>query len=197
MPSTDADVTGGDLPVTDPSAGYGTALLSRHPVERWHRIVLPAAPIRSPVYIPSIRQWILLRDEPRVAIAAEVTLADGASAVVAGVHLSFVPGWNVVQLRRLTRALSRIAAGRPVVLMGDCNLPGPIPRLAARWPALAPGLRTFPSPSPRLGIDHVLVDRRTADRLTVLDARAHLMTISDHRAVTVDVEVVAPPPVRG
>ncbi len=172
------------------SPRYGISLLSRRPVERWHRIALAAAPVRSPVYVPSVRRWILLRDEPRVAVAAEITLDGGgsgrASIVVAGVHLSFVPGWNVVQIRRLAGALSAIAAGRPVVLMGDCNLPGPIPRITTRWTALTAGLATFPAPSPRLSIDHVLIDRRNAGRFAVTAAQAHLLAISDHRAVTVD-----------
>lgn len=195
-PSGEHDATGpgvgagGDPAGASASPRYGTALLSRLPVERWHRIALAAAPVRSPVYVPSVRRWILLRDEPRVAVAAEIRLGGegpgGASIVVAGVHLSFVPGWNVVQIRRLTSALSAIAAGRPIVLMGDCNLPGPVPRIATRWTALTPGLATFPAPSPRMAIDHVLIDRRGTAAVTVIAAQAHLLDISDHRAVTVD-----------
>jgi endonuclease/exonuclease/phosphatase family metal-dependent hydrolase len=186
--STASDTSGSGLVAPD-TARYGTALLSRRPVERWHRIELAAAPVRSPVYIPSVKRWILLRDEPRVAIAAELRLDGGPGIVVAGVHLSFVPGWNVVQLRRLTRALSDIAAGRPVVLMGDCNLPSPLPRVASRWTPLTPPIRTFPSPNPRLAIDHVLIHRRVAHLVTPTDALAHHLPISDHRTITVDVDV--------
>src|SRR4030095_10977098 len=48
---------------------YGIALISRCPVLRWQITQLPAAPVRSPVYIPNAGM-MLLKDEPRVLIAA-------------------------------------------------------------------------------------------------------------------------------
>ena len=44
---------------------YGIALISRWPVLRWQITQLPAAPIRSPVYVPKAG-LLLLKDEPRV-----------------------------------------------------------------------------------------------------------------------------------
>jgi endonuclease/exonuclease/phosphatase family metal-dependent hydrolase len=48
------------------AAGYGMALLSRYPVSAWETVRLPA--VRTP--IPMVPQPELVRDEPRVAVAA-------------------------------------------------------------------------------------------------------------------------------
>ena len=53
---------------------------------------------------------ILLRDEPRVLLAAILDTPYG-DVTVAATHLSFVPGWNVRQLRSSVRAL-RTLPGR-------------------------------------------------------------------------------------
>ncbi|MEU8660654.1 endonuclease/exonuclease/phosphatase family protein, partial [Actinoplanes philippinensis] len=82
---------------------YGIALVSRFPVRRWQITELPAAPVRSPVYVPG-GGLLLLRDEPRVLLAAVLDTPAGP-LTVATTHLSFVPGWNVRQLRAAVRAL--------------------------------------------------------------------------------------------
>src|SRR5215218_9084158 len=79
------------------SASYGIALLSRLPVVSWRVVRLPALPSRVPVWFRG--------DQPRVAVAAVLEGPHG-HFTVANTHLSFVPGFNVVQLRRLLRSLT-------------------------------------------------------------------------------------------
>ncbi|MDQ6726372.1 MAG: endonuclease/exonuclease/phosphatase family protein [Actinomycetota bacterium] len=161
-------------------AGYGVGIVSRLPVRAWHVVRLRAARVRAPVYVPGRRGGlILLPDEPRVALAAEV---DGPSGplVVASTHLSFVPGWNVVQLRRVTRALA--ALGLPCVLLGDFNMPGGIPAWTTGWRALAK-VRTFPAAKPSMQIDHALGHGHLPE---VGAGSAVELALSDHRALVVD-----------
>jgi endonuclease/exonuclease/phosphatase family metal-dependent hydrolase len=163
---------------------YGIALVSRWPVLRWQITPLPAAPIRSPVYIPKAG-LLLLKDEPRVLLAAVVDTPHGPMTV-ATTHLSFVPGWNVRQLRAAVRALRALPA--PRVLLGDLNLPGGPVRAFTGWRTLAK-LPTFPSPSPRAQLDHVLADPRGAERLgRVVQVRSPQAAVSDHRPVVVHLE---------
>ena len=161
---------------------YGVGLVSRLPVRAWHVVRLAAAPVRSPAYATGSRRFLLLRDEPRVGLAAEVETPAGLMTV-ATTHLSFVPGWNAMQLRRLTRALRRLApATGPCILMGDLNVPGPLAPLASGWRSLAT-VKTFPAPNPSVQIDHVLGHGRVPP---VRAAQAWVLPVSDHRAVVVD-----------
>ncbi len=177
-PATDAD-----LPVNPAGAepGYGVALVSRLPVRAWHVVRLAPAKVRSPVYVPG-GGLILLDDEPRVGLAAEVELPTGG-LLVANTHLSFVPGWNLAQLRRLTVALA--ALGDDCVLLGDLNVPNPFARAPGGWRPLVRA-RTFPAPNPSMQLDHILA-RGTLP--PVVGSRAHLLPLSDHRALSVDLDV--------
>ena len=159
--------------------GYGVGLVSRLPVRDWHVVHLPPARFRSPVYVPGRRTFILLPDEPRAAVAA---LVDGPAGPlwIANCHLSFVPGWNAVQLRRLTRELAGL--GHPCVLLGDLNLPGAIPGQVSGWRTLARA-RTFPAEAPKLQIDHAL-GHGPLPPVTGVDGRR--LPLSDHRALVVD-----------
>jgi endonuclease/exonuclease/phosphatase family metal-dependent hydrolase len=153
-------------------------------VLRWQITPLPAAPIRSPVYIPKAG-ILLLKDEPRVLLAAVVETPHGPMTV-ATTHLSFVPGWNVRQLRAAVRALRALPA--PRVLLGDLNLPGGPVRAFTGWRTLA-RLPTFPSPSPRAQLDHVLADPRGAAPLgRVVQVRSPQAAVSDHRPLVVRLE---------
>ena len=93
------------------SPAYGVALLSRYPVRSWQVIRLPALPSPVPHVWPGQRRPVLVHDEPRVAAVALVEAPHGA-ITVATTHLSFIDGWNVVQLLRLRRALHK-HAGTP------------------------------------------------------------------------------------
>ncbi len=177
-PATDDDMAEGE-------AGYGVSIVSRLPVRAWHVVRLAPAKLRSPVYVPG-GGLILLDDEPRVGLAAEVELpGPGGRLLVANTHLSFVPGWNLAQLRRLTQALAALADGHldgRCVLLGDLNVPNLFVRPPAGWRSLVKAA-TFPAPKPSMQIDHVL-GRGTLP--PVVDSGAHLLPLSDHLAVTVD-----------
>jgi endonuclease/exonuclease/phosphatase family metal-dependent hydrolase len=163
---------------------YGIALVSRLPVLRWQVIPLPAAPIRSPVYIPKAGV-LLLKDEPRVLLAAVVETPHGPMTV-ATTHLSFVPGWNIRQLRAAVRALRALPA--PRVLLGDLNLPGALARGFTGWRTCA-RVPTYPSHSPRTQLDHVLADPYGAARLgRIVQVRSPRAAISDHRPLVVRFE---------
>lgn len=158
---------------------YGVALLSRYPVSSWREIRFPPAPIRSPVLLPGRGRVRLLRDEPRVALVAAMETPAGAVTVVA-THLSFVPGWNAAQLAGLVKLLRRTP--EPVLLVGDLNLPGALPRLLTGWSPLA-RCPTFPSPEPRVQIDHVLGLGAFPPVRSVATPR---LPLSDHRPLVVD-----------
>jgi len=175
---------GGDWrPATDddgqaPGPTYGVGLVSRWPVTSWHVTRLRAARVRSPVLLPGTRQLLWLRDEPRVGLAAVVQTPLGP-VTVATTHLSFVPGWNGAQLRTLTASLARLPG--PHVLLGDLNMPPPLPGLLTRWRVLA-RTPTYPAPEPRVQLDHVLA---SGDLPPVTSVETPELPLSDHRALVV------------
>jgi endonuclease/exonuclease/phosphatase family metal-dependent hydrolase len=160
------------------SPAYGIALISRHPVLSWQVVRLPAPPVRVPLPVPGSRFPVLVRDEPRVAVAALVESPFGP-VTVCTTHLSFVPGWNRRQLRTVMQELG--GADGPLVLTGDLNM-------RRRPAARVSGLRsiaegaTFPAHHPRRQLDHVLVRGpvRVTDPAEVVE-----LPLSDHRAVVV------------
>ncbi|GAB2696025.1 endonuclease/exonuclease/phosphatase family protein [Thalassiella azotivora] len=158
---------------------YGVGLVSRLPVVSWHHLRLPAARVRAPILLPGhSRPLLWLRDEPRVAVAAVVRAPVGL-VTVACTHLSFVPGWNVRQLRRLARWLS--GAPGPHLLVGDLNLPAGAAERVSGFRALARHA-TFPAPAPRVQLDHVL----GRGALPPVHASAtHDLPVSDHKALSV------------
>lgn len=171
----------GDDDPDRPGPAYGIGLVSRLPVRRWLVTRLPAAPVRSPILIPGpTRRVMWLRDEPRVLLAAVLETPDGP-VTVANTHLSFVPGWNGAQLRRAVRALRALPG--PRVLLGDLNLPGPLPRWLTGWEPLA-ALATYPAPDPRVQLDHILGQGAGLGRPVA--AGAPELPLSDHRALVVD-----------
>ena len=175
----DADLPTGPL--------YGVGLVSRLPVLEWRTTRFDPAPWSLPLLIPAEPRPRVVRvaDEPRAAIAAVVEGAHGPFTVVT-VHLSFVPGYNVRQLRALRRWLAGLP--RPLVLLGDLNLPGSIPARVTGWIPLA-RQKTYPSTGPRVQFDHVLADGFTAHQQVTAVPAVHLLPVSDHAAVTVDVDL--------
>lgn len=164
---------------------YGVGLISRYPVRSWQVTRMSPAPVRSPVYLagPDGGRFVLLQDEPRAVLAAVVEAPFG-QLTVAATHLSFVPGWNIRQLRRIVRALAALPA--PRMLLGDLNVPAGLAALASRWRPLA-RQPTYPAVHPRVQLDHILVDPRGADRLPPVTAiGTPVSTISDHRPLMVD-----------
>jgi endonuclease/exonuclease/phosphatase family metal-dependent hydrolase len=162
---------------------FGVALVSRLPVRSWHVTRFRPAPVRAPVFVPGpTGPLMLLRDEPRVLLAA---VLDGPAGplTVATTHLSFVPGWNVGQLRRVVRALRGLPG--PRLLLGDLNMPGRLARAASGWRSLA-RVPTYPTGRPRVQLDHVLTDAPGAWH--VLAAGAPESAVSDHRPLVVDLD---------
>lgn len=178
-PASDEDsATTLDTTAGPAEAGYGVGLVSRLPVSAWHVVRLRAARVKAPVMVPGGRgRFILLPDEPRVALAAEL---DGVAFLVATTHLSFVPGYNLFQLRRLTRALEQL--GKPCLLLDDLNLPGPLPRWASGWRPLATA-KTYPADAPRLQVDHALA---WGDVPPVLSVDTRRLALSDHLALVLE-----------
>jgi len=166
------------------SAAYGIAFLSRYAVLGWQVVRLPGAPVPVPHRFHGRRlpEWV--RDEPRVALVAEVDGPHGRLDVVT-THLSFLRPWNGRQLRRLVAALSAAgppARSHPTVLLGDLNMgPRPAGRLSGMRP-LASG-PTFPAERPRLQIDHILA----SGRLPAARGQVVQLPMSDHRALVADV----------
>ena len=93
------------------AATYGVALLSRYPVSAWQIVRLPVLRAPSPTWFRGSRLPTLVRDEPRVAVVAQVE-TPGGTVSVANTHLSFVPWWNGRQLRAARRWLWPTRVGR-------------------------------------------------------------------------------------
>ncbi|MDT5175194.1 MAG: hypothetical protein QOG37_2445, partial [Mycobacterium sp.] len=121
--------TGHEQPGT---AAYGIALLSRFPADSWQVVRFPRIPIRFPMYLPGQNKVIVVNEEPRAAVIARLQTPLGP-ITVANTHLSFVPGWNRRQLRRLVRDLGGLLG--PRLLVGDLNLK---PAAVHRWSGMRP-----------------------------------------------------------
>jgi endonuclease/exonuclease/phosphatase family metal-dependent hydrolase len=169
--------TGDEQPGT---ASYGIALLSRYEASTWQVVRLPRIPTKFPMYLPGPNRVQIVDEEPRAAVLARLD-TDLGPLTVANTHLSFVPGWNRVQLRRLTRDLRGFPG--PRVLMGDLNMTPPAPQ---RWTRLRPlaTAPTFPIDEPQRQLDHILTDDI---RLIATRASTPTLPISDHRPLVVDV----------
>jgi endonuclease/exonuclease/phosphatase family metal-dependent hydrolase len=172
--------TGREQPGT---AAYGIALLSRFLAESWQVVHLPRIPARFPMYLPGPHRVQVVHEEPRAAMIATIDTPLGP-LTFANTHLSFVPGWNRVQLRRLIRDLRGFPG--PRVLMGDLNMTPPTPR---RWTRMRPlgDAPTFPADEPDHQLDHILTDDPT---LRVDECSAPRLPVSDHRALVVDISRV-------
>jgi endonuclease/exonuclease/phosphatase family metal-dependent hydrolase len=163
------------------AAAYGVALLSRYPLVGWRDLRLPRIAPPVPRVRRDPRRIELAHEELRTAVIARLETPEGP-LLVASAHLSFVPGWNHLQLYALRRALT--AARGPAVLMGDLNLTPRPARAVTRFRPLAAAL-TFPVDEPRFQIDHVLARGDVGD---VVDARAVALPMSDHRALVVELD---------
>ncbi len=165
---------------------YGVGLVSRLPVLRWQTIRFDPAPLRLPLMIPTQPRprFISVADEPRSAIAAVIHGEFGVFTV-ATAHLSFVPGFNVKQLRQLRTWLADLP--RPLIVLGDFNLPGSLPARITGFTSLVKQA-TYPSMRPTAQLDHIL-----ADGLPEASVRGkavvHQLVVSDHAAVSVDLDL--------
>lgn len=160
--------------------GYGIALLTRYPVQRWHVLRLEAAgAIRLPVVDAETGIARRVGEEPRAAVAATIRSPLGTYTVVC-THLSFVPGSNIRQLRRVMRWMQGLPG--PRILMGDLNLPQTVVKRITRAAPLARGA-TFPQMQPMVQIDHIL----SPDPLpAVRQIRLARPPLSDHLPLAVE-----------
>ena len=137
------------------AATYGVALLSRHPVRRgrWSSCRCCEAP--TPFWFRGQRLPTLVRDEPRVAVAAQVEAP--ARDDDRGLH----PPVLRAVVERPAAALpgrARCApAERPLVLTGDLNL-RPAPGRGPHRDDPGRDLADLPGDAPREQLDHILLD---------------------------------------
>ncbi|MFC7673427.1 endonuclease/exonuclease/phosphatase family protein [Mycolicibacterium sp. GCM10028919] len=165
------------------TAAYGVALLSRFPATSWQVVRLPRIPMKFPMYLPGPNRVMVVDEEPRAAVIGRFDTPIG-TLTVANTHLSFVPGWNRSQLRRLVRDLKGLPG--PRILTGDLNLNA---NSARRWSglrSLGDPAPTFPATKPDRQLDHLLTDDPT---LVARHTATPEMAISDHRPLIVDLDV--------
>jgi endonuclease/exonuclease/phosphatase family metal-dependent hydrolase len=166
---------------------YGIAIASKVEVLQWHRLDLRNSPIGAPLLIPGDESGpgkmrpIYIRDEPRVALAA--TLANGYTVI--NTHLSFVPGFNLRQLRKLKRWAAELekATGTIAIIMGDLNLPKNLPVVASQWNSLATQA-TYPSWGAKIQFDYILSKASlNSEQLPTV-----LTGVSDHLPLSVEIK---------
>jgi len=142
---------------------YGNALLSRTPIADVDILRLPRSG----------------RSEPRAAV-----LASTAGLYVAVTHFGRDRGESAAQLAVVVTALS--ARPEPRVILGDLNRRDhEVSLLEAEGFTVAGGGPTYPSDDPTLRIDHVAVDGMN---ITAIHIPA--TTVSDHRPLVVEAEVL-------
>ena len=166
--------------------GYGIGIASTVEVIKWHRLDLGNSPIGMPLLIPGDESGpgkvrpIYIRDEPRVALAA--TRVDGYTII--NTHLSFVPGYNVKQLRALKKWAAELEreTGTIAIIMGDLNLPKNLPVVASQWKSLATQA-TYPSWGAKIQFDYIL----SKAPLTAKALATVTTGVSDHLPLSVGI----------
>ena len=167
---------------------YGIGIVSKIPVTSWHRLNLGNSPLGLPLIVPGDEtgkgkpRFIYVKDEPRLALAA--VLENGFTVV--NTHLSFVPGFNLAQLRRVKKWALEIAesTGTRAIVLGDLNLPKNLPVVASKWKSLVTQ-NTYPSWGGKIQFDYILSTDLTFGEYAVLE---FLRTgVSDHLPIGVEI----------
>jgi endonuclease/exonuclease/phosphatase family metal-dependent hydrolase len=186
-PSDQAIVTESDNADTY-EGGYGIGIASKIEVIKWHRLDLGNAPIGMPLLVPGedgnpgkLRP-IYIRDEPRVALAA--TLVNGITVI--NTHLSFVPGYNLKQLRAIKRWAIELEKemNTTAIIVGDLNLPKNLPVVASKWRSLATQA-TYPSWGAKIQFDYILTRSAMESRQLPTVATG----VSDHLPLSVELKL--------
>jgi endonuclease/exonuclease/phosphatase family metal-dependent hydrolase len=170
---------------------YGNGIISRIPIVEEFRLELGRSRVGAPLAIPqnppgSSRpkmKLIYIHDEPRVAHA--VYLQNGITVI--NTHLSFVPGVNAYQLRKI-RQWAKTLPGKKI-LVGDLNLPGNIPERIMKWRSAATEF-TYPSWGARLQFDHILLSTPEIKIEQKLGFAQPLAMVSDHLPLGVEISLV-------
>ena len=149
-------------PEQNNEGSYGIGIVSKIPIIHWDRLELGKSVFGMPLVIPaenrkgkqSIR-FIYVADEPRVALAA--TLDCGWTVI--NTHLSFVPGVNYWQLRKIKRWAKKLSEQytTQVLIIGDMNLPKGLPAVASTWNSLVTH-NSYPSWGAKIQFDYILSD---------------------------------------
>jgi endonuclease/exonuclease/phosphatase family metal-dependent hydrolase len=143
------------------AGSYGIAIASTIPVVKWHRLDLGNSIVGMPLVVPTESETsskpkiraIYVHDEPRLALGA--TLANGWT--IFNTHLSFVPGVNLFQLKKLKRwalKISQETDTKPLIL-GDLNLPKNLPVAGSDWSSPIQQ-NTYPSWGAKIQFDYLL-----------------------------------------
>ena len=168
--------------------GYGIGFASTIPVTAYERIELGRSPVGMPLLVPGGEdgkgkpRFIYVQDEPRVALVAH--LENGWSII--NTHLSFVPGFNIAQLKKIKRWAEKSAAqtGNKVAIIGDLNLPKGLPVVGSQWQSLITQ-NTYPSWGAKIQFDYILT-KDNVSKFKVIKTTA--TGISDHLPITVEIE---------
>jgi endonuclease/exonuclease/phosphatase family metal-dependent hydrolase len=125
---------------------------------------------------------IYIRDEPRIALAA--TLANGVTVI--NTHLSFVPGYNIKQLRAIKRWAVELESemNSTALIVGDLNLPKNLPVVASQWRSLATQA-TYPSWGAKIQFDYILTRSSIGARQLPTVATG----VSDHLPLSTELEL--------
>jgi len=164
------------------SGSYGIGIISKIKVLKWHRLNLGRSLIGMPLLIPNTdtgkAKAIYIKDEPRLALAAE--LENGWTVI--NTHLSFVPGMNIFQLAKLKNWADTF--GEKVLLLGDFNLPAGIPTIGSKWESLIVQ-STYPSWQPKIQFDYILSKGVALKDVTQIPTTKS--GISDHLPLTIEI----------
>ena len=140
---------------------YGIGMVSKIPVQSWHRLDLKGSPIGVLMAFPvdgKLKRFYV-RDHPRSALAARL---DNGWLIV-NTHLSFVPGFSLAQLIKIKRWANTLGVTdkSKILIMGDLNIPFAIFARGFKWKSLAT-MRTFPSWYPKWQLDYFLSQTLTS-----------------------------------
>jgi len=172
------------------SGSYGIGIASTVKVLKWDRLELGNSPIGIPLVVPTESETsskpkmraIYVHDEPRLALAA--TLANGFTVV--NTHLSFVPGVNLAQLKKLKSWSLQIAkeTNSKVLLMGDLNLPKGLPAAFSKWRSVV-NQNTYPSWGAKIQFDYILANQLLPDECQPLQFSTS--GVSDHLPIGIEI----------
>ena len=166
-------------------AGYGIGIVSKIPVQSWHRLDLKGSPVGVLMTFPvdGKMKRFYVRDHPRSALAAQ--LENGW--LIVNTHLSFVPGFSLAQLIKIKRWANTLGVTdqSKIIIMGDLNIPFGIFARGFTWKSLAT-MRTFPSWYPKVQIDYFLSQGLTSKDVTHIQYPHSGM--SDHLPLQIEIE---------
>jgi endonuclease/exonuclease/phosphatase family metal-dependent hydrolase len=160
-----------------PGPQFGVGIASRIPFTSTETIALKPAPFGAPLFIPK-QGWIYIKDEPRVALAAHFS-----QFTLITTHLSFIPGFNIHQLRQIQNWARTFP--NPTLLTGDLNLPPRILNRVTKWNSLI-SFQTYPSWGPKMQLDYLL---SREDSWKINDIKRIKLQTSDHFAIQGEIEI--------